>query len=99
MDEAEELVLEFSGGLGKSEQEFRREWAILKEPKNYEFDLGDFVLPAIAHCTRKDILIFRTKLDGPLDPIFVVQASTLGGRKASTRVPVLLAYNEVHYEG
>ena len=44
-------------------------------------------------------MIFNTQVHGAFDPIFVVEASTLDGRKANTRDPVILAYNEVHYEG
>ena len=91
--------MEFSGGAGSSVQQFRAEWAVLKESRNYEFKLGEYVLPAIAHCTRKDILIFNANVHGAMDPIYVVKASTLGGRQASTTVPVILAYNSVHYEG
>jgi hypothetical protein len=99
LDEAEDLVLRFSGGYGRSEEQFRKDWAILKNSRIYEYELADFVLPAIAHCIRKDILIFNAKISGNQDPIYVVQASTLGGRQANTKIPILLAYNEVHYEG
>ena len=96
MEEAEELVLSYSG---MPEEVFREQWNILKQSGNYEYDLGDYVLAAIAHCTRKDILIFNTRADGPFDPIFVVQASLLGDRPPSTDIPVLLAYDTVHFEG
>ena len=99
MQEAEELVFNFSGGAGMTEEEFRAQWDILKKSGTYEYDLGDFVLAAIAHCTKKDILIFNTRPDGPFDPIFVVSAAKLANRKANTKIPVLLAYNQVHFEG
>ena len=99
LDEAENLVYTFCGGGGRSEKQFRKDWAILKCSGAYEYDLGDYVLPAVAHCTRKDILIFDGKLTGTMDPIYVVEASFIGGRKADTDIPVLLAYNGVHYEG
>ena len=96
MEEAEELVLSFSG---MPEEAFREQWNILKQSGNYEYELGDYVLAAIAHCTRKDILIFNTRSEGPFDPIFVVKASLLGNRQPSTDIPVLLAYDTVHFEG
>ena len=71
MQEAEELVFNFSGGAGMTEAAFRAQWDILKKSGTYEYELGDFVLAAIAHCTKKDILIFNTRPDGPFDPIFV----------------------------
>ena len=99
MSEAENLVLNFSGGAGMTEEEFRAQWDILKHSGNYEYELGDYVLAAIAHCTRKDILIFNTRSDGQYSPIFVVKASSLANRPANTDIPVLLAYNQVHFEG
>ena len=99
MGEAENLVYSFSGGAGMSEQDFRKQWDILKRSGNYEYELGDYVIAAIAHCTRKDILIFHTRGDGQFNPISVVQAVKLGNRPANSDIPVLLAYNQVHFEG
>ena len=96
LTEAEELVFNFAG---ISRDVFQSEWNSLKNPRRYECNLGDFVLPAIAHCVQKDILIFNTSVDGPWDPIFVVEASKLGNRQANSKIPVLLAYNNYHYEG
>ena len=96
LNEAEDLVLRYSG---IPEKKFRTEWNVLKQPKTYEFELGDYVLAAIAHCVKKDILIFNTTTTGPFDPILVIEAAKLGNRKADTEIPVLLAYNQVHFEG
>ena len=99
MEEAENLVLNFSGGAGMTEDDFRAQWGVLKQSGNYEYELGDYVLAAIAHCTRKDILVFNTRADGQYSPIFVVKADSLANRSANTDIPVLLAYNQVHFEG
>ena len=96
LTEAAKVVFEYSG---ISKEEFDLEWEQLKQPYCYECPLGDFVLPAIAHCTRKDVLIFNTSLKGSWDPIYVVQSSEMGNRQANTEIPVLLAYDGVHYEG
>ena len=96
MSETEDLVFKISGW---EERKFRSEWNILKQPQCYEYELGDYMLIAIAHCVQKDILVFNTKAEGHFDPIFVVQASSLANRPANTRVPILLAYNEEHFEG
>ena len=98
LEETEDLVFNFCGGAGMLIKDFQREWNLLKEPGNYEYALADYILPTIAHCTQKDILIFNTELKGTFDPIFVVEASSLGGRSANSRIPVLLAYNQFHYE-
>ena len=59
LTEAEELVFNYAG---IPRDVFKREWNILKNPRTYEYDLGDFVLPAIAHSVQKDILIFNSTL-------------------------------------
>ena len=96
LSEAEDLVLKYSG---MEETKFREEWNILKNPRTYEYEAGDFVLPAIAHCIQKDILVFNTMPGGTFDPIFVVKASSLANREANSKTPVLLAYNNSHFEG
>ena len=82
-----------------TKSEFMMQWNKLKQPGTYEVQMGDYVLPAIAHCTEKDILIFHSDHNYNHDPISVVEANIIGGRSANTRVPVLLAYNGIHYEG
>ena len=60
-------------------------------------ELGDLVVPGIAHCTHKNILIFNTS-EQAHSPIYVIPATKFGGT-ANTDIPVCLAYNQVHYEG
>ena len=99
LNKTEDLVYNFCGGAGLSKSTFRKQWDELKQPGIYEHELGDYILPVIAHCTKKDILIFNTKVEGSNDPIYVVEASKLAGESANSKVPVLLAYNNVHFEG
>ena len=94
--EAENLAYAFYNA-GMTEEDWRAEWNVLKESGQYEYNLGDLILPVIAHCTEKDILIFNTSLAAHA-PIFVVEASLLSGRKANTEIPVILAYDQSHYE-
>ena len=60
LDKTEDLIFNFCGGAGLSKSMFRQEWDFLKQPGVYEHHLGDYIVPAIAHCTQKDILIFNT---------------------------------------
>ena len=85
----------WNGGL--SIEEWVTGWQTLKESGTYENKLGDLVLPGIAHCTKKDILIFNTSIDAH-HPIYVVEASMLCGQVANIEVPVCLAYDQNHYE-
>ena len=85
---------EWHGNL--SLEEWKAEFEVLKRSGMYEVQLGDLVVPGIAHCTRKNIIIFNTSAQAH-SPIYVVPASVFGG-SANTDIPVCLAYNQVHYE-
>ena len=45
--------------------EWKAEFKLLRQPGMYEVKLGDLVIPGIAHCTRKNILIFNTSAIQP----------------------------------
>ena len=96
MTEVEEKAYDrWHGGLSTSQ--WKERWTIFKESRIYENDLGDLVLPGIAHCTKKDILIFNTSPQA-FCPVYVVESSKLCDQFASTEIPICLAYNQVHYE-
>ena len=97
LSETENLVWEFTGGLGLSEDLFRKEWSCLKNSKSYNCALGDFLMHAIAHCVKKDILLFNTTSKSFL-PVYVVEASRLSGRLPNSDIPIVVAYNGKHYE-
>ena len=42
---------------GYSELEWLEEWHKLKNSRYYECKLGDLILPGVAHCIQKDVLI------------------------------------------
>ena len=97
LSETENLVWEFTGGLGLSEDLFRKEWSCLKNSKSYNCALGDFLMHAIAHCVKKDILLFNTTSRSFL-PVYVIEASRLSGRLPNSDIPVVVAYDGKHYE-
>ena len=82
---------------GHSKEEWDESWEKLKQPQAYEHQLGDLVLPGIAHSTHKYILIFNTS---PVagKPIYVVPPTIFEGGYANTNIPVCLLYNQYHYE-
>ena len=55
LNSSQDKVRKFTG---VNTQEFDTQWDILKQDKMYETNMGDFVLPAIAHTLKYDILIF-----------------------------------------
>jgi hypothetical protein len=95
MSEIEEIAFaEWNGGL--SLEEWKDGFNVLKQPGTYEFTLGDLVPPGIAHCTRKNLLIFNTSPQAH-SPVYVISAATFGG-SANTDIPICLAYDQAHYE-
>ena len=80
-----------------TEQEKKKNWEKLKYPGVYNIPVfGDYVLDAIAKGCKKNILIFNTSVDAT-DPIYVIEANRFGG-SADSDIPVVLAYNQFHYE-
>ena len=83
---------------GYSEKEIKIGFSEVKVSGVYERGLfGDLILPGIAVGVRKMILIFNTHPDSPHDPISVIHPQSFGGR-IDTTVPIVLAYNLVHFE-
>ena len=96
LEEVENVAYE-EWNLGLTRDEWAAEWSVLKSSRSYEFMLGDLVLPGIAHCIKKDVLIFNTS---PIahTPVYVITSSKLAGQANDTEVPICLAYDMVHYE-
>ena len=84
-------------GAGYSKEEKAENWNRLKHSGQYEIDFfGDLVMHAIAKGCNKNILIFNTSPEAA-DPIYVIEANEFGG-SADSKIPVVVAYNQVHYE-
>ena len=95
LNDTHDIVREFAG---EDEADFEIQWNALKYAKIYETKLGDFVMPAIAHTLKHNILIFNTKHMNAHDPIAVVRADQIAGAKAISDIPLVLAYDGTHYE-
>ena len=81
-----------------SKQEWMKGWEEMMIPGTYERGIfGDLMLPGIACGIRKFLLIFNTDPGSPHDPIFVVDPRQFNVQ-VDTAVPIILAYNQVHYE-
>ena len=81
-----------------SAEEWELGWAEMMKSGVYERGLfGDLMLLAIACGIKKYILIFNTSLDAPHDPVFVCDPRKFGVEPDS-QIPVVFAYNLVHYE-
>ena len=79
-------------------QEWYKGWKEMATPGIYERGIfGDLILPGIACGIKKILLIFNTSLRSPHDPIYVINPSDFNVNP-DTEIPILLAYNLVHYE-
>ena len=80
-----------------SPQEWLNGWQEMLIPGTYERGIfGDLMLPGIACGIQKYILIFNTSTDAPHDPIYVVDPRKFDVQP-DTAIPIILAYNQVHY--
>ena len=83
---------------GMTRSEIVKGFEELMESGVYERSyFGDMMMAGIACGTRKLILIFNTHEKTPHDPMSVIDPSEYGGIKDSD-IPVVLAYDLVHYE-
>ena len=78
-----------------SDKEWNRQIDKLEGSGVYENDCGDLMLPALAHSLGVDILVFNTSRRSV--PFYPVSSTVWGGEKSS-KPPLLLIYDEVHYE-
>ena len=83
---------------GYSRDDWHNGWSRMKEPGKYEVEhFGDLIIPAIGCGLQKILLIFNTNHNIAHDPISVIDP-TAYGIHPSTSIPVIVAYNGVHYE-
>ena len=81
-----------------SRQDWLSGWQEMLVPGTYERGIfGDLMLLGIACGIRKILLIFNTNPDSPHDPIYVVDPRQFN-IQADTNIPIILAYNQSHYE-
>ena len=95
LNNTHDVVREFAG---EDKVDFEIQWNALKYKNIYETKLGDFVMSAIAHTLKHNILIFNTRHMNAHDPIAVVKADQMAGVKAKSEIPLVLAYDGTHYE-
>ena len=82
---------------GLDRDQWMEGWETMKQPGIYEHHLGDLAVLGIAHCTKKDILIFNTSARAHY-PVYVIESSSLCGSPANTEIPICLGYDLTHYE-
>ena len=83
---------------GLTDAELRQGFSELMESGIYERPFfGDMMMAGIACGIRKRILIFNTNEKTTHDPISVVDPANYGG-KIDSEIPVVVAYDLVHFE-
>ena len=84
-------------GQEYTDVEWEDGWEQMKKPGMYENRFGDYVMPAIAHLVKKDILVIDTRQERTI-PIYPILAMTFCGQPPTTEIPIIVAYNGYHYE-
>ena len=83
---------------GMTRQEIEEGFQDMMESGKYEKDFfGDMMMAGIACGVRKRILIFNTHVNTTHDPISVVDPRDYGS-EIDSEIPVVVAYNLVHFE-
>ena len=77
--------------------EWNRQWDLMMQDGQYEYTVGDFILPALSDSLGLDIMIFNTNQRTGGGPLTLSQADVWGG-PAATEPPLLVAYDGSHYE-
>ena len=81
-----------------SRKDWLEGWKQMQVPGTYERGIfGDLMIPGIACGIRKLLLIFNTNPESAHDPIYVVDPRQFNVQ-VDTSVPIILAYNQSHYE-
>ena len=89
-------------GPAELKKYIQRQWDMLRTDCVYEIDyFGDLLMQAVSRGTKKKILIFNTNVNitatAGHDPISVVDPRDYGS-EINSEIPVVLAYNLVHFE-
>ena len=82
---------------GSKEKQWAQDWVQLRQAGQFQCQAGDLMAPGLATILHKNILVFNTHPQAAT-PITVHLATTLGG-STTTDVPILLCYDQKHYEG
>ena len=82
---------------GKSQEEWVRFLAPLKQPGFYNGEIGDLALTGLAHMLGVNILLVHTSSHLGTVPLTLIDAECFG-HQAVTPIPIVMAYNGEHME-
>ena len=82
---------------GKSQEEWVRFLAPLKQPGFYNGEIGDLALAGLAHMLGVNILLVHTSSHLGTVPLTLIDAECFG-HQAVTPIPIVMAYNGEHME-
>ena len=85
------------GRVGTKQQQWTGDWAYLRQSGKQDCKAADLLLPGLAACLSKNILVINTD-PGANEPFILHMASTLGDG-ANMDIPLILCYSGTHYEG
>ena len=87
------------GRAGTKQEQWKNDWDYLRKSGNYNCWAGDLLLPGLAACMKRNVLVFNTYSEAT--EIYTVHlAETLGGKAARAYLcPLILCYDGSQYEG
>jgi hypothetical protein len=92
-----ERAFQFAGY--RDRERWHKDMQKLKQSGEWTSDISDLMIPGISYTLSKNILIINTKpQELSKEPITLICPETFGGN-SNTEIPLLLAYNGVHFEG
>ena len=92
-----ERAFQFAGY--RERERWKQDMQKLKQSGEWTSDISDLMIPGISYTLSKNILIINTKpQELSKEPITLICPETFGGN-SNTEIPLLLAYNGVHFEG
>ena len=88
---SEEARNHFTG----NDDDWEKTWDKLSQKGKYEYEAGDLIIPALAHCTNAPIMIVNA--DSKVAPFYFVSETVWGG-EVSNNPPIILVHDGAHYE-
>ena len=88
------------GNVNKTQtkmKQWRNDWKILRQNGQFNCEAGDLMAPGLALVLSKHILVINT--DPKSNKLITVHLAEKLGGTASSNIPLLLCYENNHYEG
>ena len=86
-----------SGRAGTKQEQWNNDWYYLRQSENYNCRARDLLLPGLAACMKRDILVFHT--DSRANKMYSIHLAEILGAEVKHLRPLVLCFDGTHYEG